>query len=153
MAEDRYPKEDILNVPYLAPERDYHSEGNSEKHVTYPTPERPDRTLETLDNLDGVIRMADLLPAELGAIIKDITNVLSVDTQGKIIIDLMNPVPTTPAITKPVEPKNDDGTYIYTPGSGDKNDGDYIDDIFSAETEFTIQIDSPDSLITLARRA
>ena len=74
MAEDRYPKEDILNVPYLAPERDYRSEGNSEEHVNYPTPDKPNRTLETLDNLDGVIRMADLLPAELGAIIKDITN-------------------------------------------------------------------------------
>lgn len=153
MAEDRYPKEDILNVPYLAPERDYRSEGNSEEHVTYPTPERPDRTLETLDNLDGVIRMADLLPAELGAIIKDITNVLSVDTQGKIIIDMMNPVPTTPEKTEPGKPENGGGTYIYMPGSGNKNDGDYIDDIFSSEPEFTIQIDSPDSLITLARRA
>lgn len=153
MAEDRYPKEDILNVPYLAPERDYRSEGNSEKHVDYPTSEKPDRTLETLDNLDGVIRMADLLPAELGAIIKDITNVLSVDTQGKIIIDMMNPVPEQKEVTGPTEPKNGGGTYIYTPGTGDKNDGDYIDDIFSSEPEFTIQIDSPDSLITLARKA
>ena len=153
MAEDRYPKEDILNVPYLAPERDYRSEGNSEKHVDYPTSEKPDRTLETLDNLDGVIRMADLLPAELGAIIKDITNVLSVDTQGKIIIDMMNPVPEPKEVTGPTEPKNGGGTYIYTPGTGDKNDGDYIDDIFSSEPEFTIQIDSPDSLITLARKA
>ena len=153
MAEDRYPKEDILNVPYLAPERDYRSEGNSEEHVNYPTPDKPNRTLETLDNLDGVIRMADLLPAELGAIIKDITNVLSVDTQGKIIIDLMNPVPTTPETTEPGKPESGGGTYIYTPGDGDKNDGDYIDDIFSSEPEFTIQVDSPDSLITLARRA
>ena len=83
MTEDRFSKYDILSLPDLEPERSYESEGSAAAGKEYKYTKTPNKFLKTIDDLDNVYNMADLLPAELSAIIKRISNVLSIDSSGK----------------------------------------------------------------------
>lgn len=107
---DRYSKDNILEYPKLAPERHYESE-NPSPYSRPPLPVRqPDKMLETLDDLDNLYKIADLLPPDLARIIKEITDVLSKHSQGLIIMRLkrqMNPPYDEPGKTKPKKPDDD----------------------------------------------
>lgn len=107
---DRYSKDNILEYPKLAPERHYESENPSPYSRPSLPVRQPDKMLETLDNLDNLYKIADLLPPDLARIIKEITDVLSKHSQGLIIMRLkrqMNPPYDEPGKTKPKKPDDD----------------------------------------------
>lgn len=122
---DRYGKDNILEYPKLAPERHYESE-NPPPYSRPSLPVRqPDKMLETLDDLDNLYRIADLLPPDLAQIIKEITDVLSKHSQGLIIMRLkrqMNPPYDEPGKAKPKKPPE------YTPTPSDKPKHNWDDD-------------------------
>lgn len=154
MTEDRFSKYDILSLPDLEPERSYESEGSAAAGKEYKYTKTPNKFLKTIDDLDNVYNMADLLPAELSAIIKRISNVLSIDSQGKMIIKMRDERnKKTPEDDKTNKPNNnDDGKYIIN--KADDNDGGngiYNGDIFSATPQFSIEVEPSDSLVDIAR--
>ena len=107
---DRYGKDNILEYPKLAPERHYESENPSPYSRPSLPVRQPDKMLETLDDLDNLYKIADLLPPDLARIIKEITDVLSKHSQGLIIMRLkrqMNPPYDEPGKTKPKKPDDD----------------------------------------------
>lgn len=107
---DRYSKDNILEYPKLAPERHYESENPSPYSRPSLPVRQPDKMLETLDDLDNLYKIADLLPPDLARIIKEITDVLSKHSQGLIIMRLkrqMNPPYDELGKTKPKKPDDD----------------------------------------------
>ena len=152
MAEERYSKNDILNIPDLSPTRDYYSEGVKTSGSSYIVPTTPNRFFQTIDDLDGVYDMASLLPPELADIIRAITDVLSVDTQGKMILKMER---------EKKEEENTDDNKNTTPNDSydtikpttydDTRTDD--DDIFSTKPAFKIQIIPSNSLVRVAQNA
>ena len=142
----RYDKNNLLEYPDLEPYRHYESEnGEEESSREQPSEEQENKEpphLQTLRDLDTVYALAALLPADLAKIIREVTDALSLDTQGKIIgevkrVDGGYPPP-------PITPGGGDvpRTYIFTPGGDDGNgDGDYITDIFSSKPIFKIEVE------------
>lgn len=161
----RYEKDNILAIPDLSVKRHYESEGIVPiGELPQEEPHKPDRYVETLDDLDRVYRLADLLPSDLATIIRNITEVLSLDTQGKIILQFKEggpppspgePEPSTPPPEEgPTSPPWNEPTSV-TPGEYDTKDKKdvEIDDIFSREPAFTIDIERGRSLVDIARAA
>lgn len=153
----RYDKENILAIPDLSIERHYESGGIIPK-VSPETEEteKPDRYVETLDDLDSVYKLADLLPSDLATIIRDITDVLRKDTQGKIILQIERTKstpsePTPETKTKSIPPEG--GTVVLTPPEKLKTKEIEIDDIFSRKPAVTIEVDRGRSLVDIAREA
>lgn len=114
---DRYSKDNILEYPKLEPVRHYESE-NAEV-VQRPAREivRPDPLLETLDDLDNVYKMMDLLPPDLARTLREITDMLSKHTQGLILMRIQKELRTPESKrdkTPPVNPQEEPNTIIPT---------------------------------------
>ena len=106
--DERYDKDNILEIPVLVPERHYESEqAEKEIHIPY-QPRKHDKMLDSLDDLDNLYRICDLLPPDLAETIRIITDVLSKHTQGLIIMRLernaWEPPATTPESIPPKVP-------------------------------------------------
>lgn len=83
----KYSKEDLLALPKLRPYRHYESEGLGAVSQRQKKEEKLPPAVETLKDLQSVYKLAELYPEGLSKIIRDITEVLILDTQGRIIID------------------------------------------------------------------
>jgi len=157
MTEERYDKHNILAIPDLTPERSYESEGVVQSpDFRFPT-QKPVRELKIIDDLDELSALADLVPPEIGDIIRNINKVLSEDSQGKLIIELQR---ERDEAAKGSEPTVDSGGHDNNDGvwsvDVDHNggDGDYeVDDIFSSAPAFTVEVAPSESLVELARKA
>lgn len=111
----RYSKQDLLALPELKPFRHYESEGLGSVSQRTKEETKLPPAVETLKDLQSVYNLADLYPPGLSKIIKDITEVLMLDTQGRIIIDVNrntktpddneNPKPGPEQVTPP-QPEN-----------------------------------------------
>lgn len=127
---DRYSKDNILEYPVLAPERHYESENPPSQERPSIQITTPDPLLENLDDLDNVYKLADLLPADLARIVREITDVLSKHTQGLIIMRIQRQLhpetPETPGTTPssnnvPVPGTNNPSSHSpETPGTTDR---------------------------------
>lgn len=152
MAEERYSKNDILNIPDLSPTRDYYSEGVKTSGSSYVVPTTPNRFFQTIDDLDGVYDMASLLPPELADIIRAITDVLSVDTQGKMILKMEREKKDEGNTDDNKNETPNDSYNTIKPTTYDDTRTD-DDDIFSTKPAFKIQIIPSNSLVRVAQNA
>lgn len=152
MAEERYSKNDILNIPDLSPTRDYYSEGVKTSGSSYVVPMTPNRFFQTIDDLDGVYDMASLLPPELADIIRAITDVLSVDTQGKMILKMEREKKNEGDTDDNKNETPNDSYNTIKPTTYDDTRTD-DDDIFSTKPAFKIQIIPSNSLVRVAQNA
>ena len=119
MAEERYDRHDILAIPDLTPKRSYESDGIVQAPGLQTPIQKPVRELRVIDDLDELTSLADLLPPEIGDIIRDINRVLSEDSQGKLIIAIEQggfPPPIT--IIPPSTPPEGIGPVNFPPISG-----------------------------------
>lgn len=119
MAEERYDRHDILAIPDLTPKRSYESDGIVQAPGLQTPIQKPVRELKVIDDLDELTSLADLLPPEIGDIIRDINKVLSEDSQGKLIIAIEQggfPPPIT--IIPPSTPPEGIGPVNFPPISG-----------------------------------
>ncbi len=165
----RYDRDNILAIPDLSVGRHYESEGIIPTIPPEPeVVETPDRYVETLDDLDSVYKLADLLPSDLATIIRDITDVLRRDTQGKIILQIerkgkkpepkqpetpKEPTPEEPKPKKPASPPEYGPDVALTPVDDTRFSLGEIDDIFSRKPAVTIEVDRGRSLVDIAREA
>lgn len=151
MPEDRYPKDNILQVPVLKPERRYYSEGVLTGNDYYLVPTEPNQFFKTIDDLDGVYEMANLLPPDLAEIIQRVTNILSIDSQGKLILRMENEKeqPSQPDNNEPgKEEEPEDNQRDVTPSPDPEEEED--DGLFSRKPAFTITVEPSVSLVDLA---
>lgn len=125
---DRYTKNNILQYPKLEPVRHYESENVEPFARPGKDIQRPDKLLETLDDLDNIYKMTDLLPPDLAANIKEITDILSKHTQGLILMRLKQEIlhpkkepekkekkPVTPPIVIPTKAKPSTSNLVVVP--------------------------------------
>lgn len=149
---EKYDKQHILQIPELSPDRHYDTDGIVSE-IVYPdastTVDTDEPLIDTLDDLDKIYQIANLLPDELAMIVKNVTEVLQKQTQGMIIDKIINPTDT------PYIPNDSDGTsgdYVFTPDSDD-----FLitpsEDIFSSNPGFEIQTETSNSLLDLAKSA
>lgn len=155
MAEDRYSKDDILSLPNLEPQRNYKSDGSADTAEPLKYSFKENKLIKIIDDLDAVYNMADLLPPEIAAIVKRISDVLSVESQGKLILKIRDKDKTTDdTIEIKNNPQTDDDSYIVTPQDDDDADDDtYTGDLFSATPQFTIEVEEAQTLVELAESA
>ena len=155
-------KEDLLNQPILQPTRSYDTDGvilhvQEEEQEEQQIEDNP--LVETLDALDDIETITELLPPAVRTIIKDIVQVLSKDTQGKIIKEIEDkykPEDTTPSTPKGphVEPEEEPSTkYTLSPLKEPKTTVSPKINIFSVDPGINIKVAPIQSLYSLASAA
>ncbi len=153
-------KNNLLDAPVLEPTRSYESDGTilHTAGITEPEEQQKENPLiETLDALDNLEVIADILPPAVRQIVKDLVRVLSLDTQGKIIKEIEEQIETEreadakkpgPSIAQQPEYE----FFISPADTPDVTVNPKID-LFSKDPGIEISVKPADSLYSLATRS
>ena len=157
MADKDQDKNNILNAPVLEPTRSYESDGvilDTKNIVPEQEIEKENPLIETLDALDNLDTLTNLLPPIPREIIRNIIRVLSLDTQGKIIKEIEEGPDEEPPSKTPGPEVPDPKKYEFylSPASTPRPTTNAKIDLFSKDPGVNISVKKAPSLYSLATK-